>query len=89
MLTGKGMYMWQIQESENGDVQQIAQLAQIGGIRHVLIKVADVYDEDVDNMVSTLTSLLEPIMILFLGGAVGFIVVALFAPLVKLIQEIG
>jgi len=60
-----------------------------GDLDKMLIKVADVYDEDVDSMVQGMVSLLEPAMILILGGTVGFIVLALFAPLVKLMQEIG
>jgi len=60
-----------------------------GDLDKMLIKVADAYDEDVDNLVASMVSLLEPMLIVFLGGAVGFIVVSLFLPLVKLIQEIG
>jgi len=60
-----------------------------GDLDKMLIKVADVYDEDVDSMVNSLVSLLEPAMILILGGTVGFIVIALFSPLVKLMQELG
>ena len=41
MLTGKGTYLWQVQNCENGDVRQIALLAQTADIRHVLVKVAD------------------------------------------------
>jgi type IV pilus assembly protein PilC len=60
-----------------------------GDLDKMLIKVADAYDEDVDNMVASMVSLLEPMLIVFLGGAVGFIVISLFLPLVKLIQELG
>jgi len=60
-----------------------------GDLDKMLIKVADAYDEDVDNMVASMVSLLEPLLIVCLGGAVGFIVVSLFLPLVKLIQELG
>jgi type IV pilus assembly protein PilC len=55
----------------------------------MLLKVADTYDEDVDALVGGLMSLIEPLLIVFLGGAVGFIVVALFMPLVSLMQNIG
>ena len=41
MLTGKGIYIWQVQECENGDVAQIALQAREAGLRHVLVKVAD------------------------------------------------
>jgi len=60
-----------------------------GDLDKMLMKIADVYDEDVDNMVAALVSLLEPIMILFVGTAVGFIVISLFMPLVTLMNEMG
>jgi len=47
----------------------------------MLMKIADGYDDEVDNAVSAMTSLLEPIMIVFLAVIVGSIVVALFLPL--------
>ncbi|MDX1565995.1 MAG: type II secretion system F family protein, partial [Phycisphaeraceae bacterium] len=60
-----------------------------GELDKMLIKIADNYDEEVDTKVSALISLLEPLMVVLLGGAVGFIVVALFLPLVALIQNTG
>ena len=60
-----------------------------GDLDKMLMKIADVYDEDVDNMVAALVSLLEPIMILFVGGAVGFIVLSLFMPLITLMNKMG
>jgi len=57
-----------------------------GQLPEMLLKIADVYDDEVDNAVSALTSLLEPIMIVFLALIVGVIVLALFLPLVKIIQ---
>ena len=60
-----------------------------GELDKMLIKVADTYDEDVDALVSGLMSLIEPLLIVFMGGAVGFIVVALFLPLISLMQNIG
>ena len=47
------------------------------------------YDEDVDNAVAGMTSLIEPIMIVFLALVVGFIVIALFLPIVGIIETIG
>ena len=47
-------------------------------------KIADFYDEEVDNAVSALTSLLEPMLMVFLGLVVGFIVVAMYLPIFKL-----
>jgi len=60
-----------------------------GELDTMLYKVADVYDEEVAVLTESLTSLMEPLLIIFLGGAVGFIVVALFLPLIKLIQDLS
>ena len=57
-----------------------------GQLPDMLLKIADVYDDEVDNAVSALTSMLEPIMIVVLAVVVGTIVMALFLPLVKIIQ---
>ncbi|MGI8604206.1 MAG: type II secretion system F family protein [Verrucomicrobiales bacterium] len=57
-----------------------------GQLPEMLLKIADVYDDEVDNSVSALTSLLEPIMIVFLALVVGLIVLALFLPLVEIIK---
>jgi type IV pilus assembly protein PilC len=56
-----------------------------GQLPDMLVKVADVYEGEVDNVVSSLTSVLEPIMIVMLAVIVGVIVIALFMPMVKLI----
>jgi type IV pilus assembly protein PilC len=56
-----------------------------GELDTMLYKVADTYDEEVRVMTDSLTALMEPIMIVFLGVAVGFIVISLFMPLVELI----
>ena len=60
-----------------------------GELDKMLVKVADTYDEEVDHLVHSLMNAMEPIMIIFLGSTIGFIVVALFLPLVTLIQEVG
>lgn len=57
-----------------------------GQLPDMLLKIADVYDDEVDNAVSALTAMLEPIMIVVLAVVVGTIVLALFMPLVKIIQ---
>lgn len=59
-----------------------------GDLDKMLLKIADNFDEEVDVAVSSLVSLLEPVMIVVLGGIVGFIVVSLFLPLVKLMQAV-
>lgn len=56
-----------------------------GQLPEMLLKIADVYDDEVDNAVSGLTSLLEPVMIVFLAVVVGTIVIALFLPLISII----
>ena len=60
-----------------------------GKLSEMLNKVADTYDEEVDNAVSALTSLLEPLMIVLLAGVVGTIVVALFMPLTTIITKLS
>jgi type IV pilus assembly protein PilC len=62
---------------------------QTGALPEMLLKIADNYDEEVDNAVSAMTSLLEPIMIIFLAVIVGSIVIAMFLPLIALMQGIG
>jgi len=60
-----------------------------GELDKMLLKVADNYEEEIDTAVASMVSLIEPIMVAFLGGMVGFIVVALFMPLVQLIQSVS
>ena len=60
-----------------------------GDLDSMLYKIADVYDEEVDVMVESLISLLEPIMIVVLGLIIGTIVIALFMPLIKLIEGLS
>ncbi|MCB1194576.1 type II secretion system F family protein [bacterium] len=59
-----------------------------GALAEMLIKIADNYDEDVDAAVEGLTSLLEPFLIVFLALVVGFIVIAMFLPLISLLQQL-
>lgn len=60
---------------------------QTGALPEMLNKIADNYDEEVDNSVSALMSLLEPIMIVLLSVVVGSIVIAMFLPIIKIMQE--
>jgi type IV pilus assembly protein PilC len=62
---------------------------QTGALPEMLMKIADNYEDEVDNAVSAMTSLLEPIMIVFLAVVVGSIVIALFLPLITLIDQLG
>ncbi len=60
-----------------------------GDLDTMLNKIADNYDEEVETLVESLVSLLEPIMIVVLGGIIGFIVIALFLPLISLISKLS
>tara|TARA_B100000959_G_scaffold225395_1_gene239507 strand:+ start:2638 stop:3897 length:1260 start_codon:yes stop_codon:yes gene_type:complete len=60
-----------------------------GALPEMLVRVADVYEEEVDNAVTAMTSLLEPIMIVFLAVIVGSIVIAMFLPLIKMMDKLG
>ena len=62
---------------------------QTGELDKMLTKIADNYDNDIDSLVESLTSLLEPFIVIFLGISVGTIVVALFLPLIKLMNSLG
>ena len=60
-----------------------------GALDNMLYKVADVYDEEVSVLVDGLISMLEPLMVVVLGMIVGFIVIALFMPLIKLLNDLS
>jgi len=60
-----------------------------GALDNMLYKVADVYDEEVSVLVDGLVSMLEPLMVVVLGLIVGFIVIALFMPLIKLLNDLS
>ena len=60
-----------------------------GKLPEMLDKIADTYDEEVDNAVGALTSMIEPLMIVFLAVVVGGIVMALFMPLISIIEKLG
>lgn len=59
-----------------------------GELAEMLNRIADNYDEDVDNAVAGITSIIEPVMIVFLALVVGFIVIALFLPIVEIIKQL-
>ncbi len=69
-------------------VQMIAIGEQTGALDRMLNKVADFYEEEVDIAVGTLTSLLEPMMVIFLGVVVGGVVIAMYLPIFKLISVV-
>lgn len=65
--------------------QMIAVGESTGALDSMLEKIADYYDDEVDIAVSNLTSMIEPVLMVFLGGTIGFIVVAMYLPIFKLI----
>jgi type IV pilus assembly protein PilC len=60
-----------------------------GDLDTMLYKIADVYDEEVDVLVEGLISLLEPLMIVVLGGIIGAIVISLFLPMIKMMEGLS
>jgi type IV pilus assembly protein PilC len=68
--------------------QMIAVGEETGGLDTMLSKVADFYEDEVAAAVKALTSILEPIMIVFVGGIVGFVVIAMYMPMFKLYDQI-
>jgi type IV pilus assembly protein PilC len=69
-------------------ISMIAVGEQTGGLDEMLSKIADFYDEEVDAAVSGLLSLLEPVMIVFLGVVVGGMVVAMYLPIFDMINAV-
>ncbi len=69
-------------------VQMIAVGEETGALDSMLIKIADFYDEEVGNLVESLTSLIEPLMIVFMGIVVGGIIISLYLPMFGLINLI-
>jgi type IV pilus assembly protein PilC len=69
-------------------ISMIAVGEQTGGLDEMLAKIADFYDEEVDAAVSNLLSMLEPIMIVFLGVVVGGMVVAMYLPIFDMINAV-
>jgi type IV pilus assembly protein PilC len=59
---------------------------QTGGLDEMLSKIADFYDEEVDAAVAGLLALMEPVMIVFLGGVVGGMIVAMYLPIFNMMQ---
>jgi type IV pilus assembly protein PilC len=70
-------------------VQMIAVGEATGALDVMLNKIADFYDDEVDAAVEAMTSLLEPVMMVFLGGIVGSMIVAMYLPIFKLASVVG
>jgi len=70
-------------------VQMISVGEATGAMDTMLSKVADFYDDEVDDAVGALTSMMEPILMVFLGTTVGGLVVAMYLPIFKLAGTVG
>jgi len=60
-----------------------------GVVDEMLERVGLYYDDEVNAMISTITSLVEPILIVFIGGIIGFIVISMYMPIFQIIQTVG
>ena len=69
-------------------VQMISVGEETGALDEMLSKIADFYDEEVDAAVDTMTSIIEPVMIVLMGGVVGGMLVAMYLPMFKLVGVI-
>ena len=70
-------------------VQMIAVGEATGALDTMLSKIADFYDDEVDAAVDAMTALLEPIMMVFLGGVVGGMIIAMYLPIFKMASVVG
>ena len=70
-------------------VQMIAVGEETGELDKMLMKIAQFYDSEVDNAVKGLTSIIEPVVIVFMGLIIGGIVLAVFMPMLKLVNSVG
>ena len=88
---GASVYMMKINDRIIDDmvVNMVDVGEETGELDTMLYKVADTYDSEVKVITEALTRLMEPLLIIFLGGIVGFIVISLFLPLIALIQKLS
>ncbi len=70
-------------------VQMISVGESTGALDSMLSKIADFYDDEVDSAVGALTSLLEPVLMVFLGGTIGALVVAMYLPIFRMASVLG
>jgi type IV pilus assembly protein PilC len=89
----EGKPLWQSWEETKRFPYMVTQMVavgeQTGSLATMLGKVADFYDEEVDQAVTALVSLMEPLMIVILGGLVGTVVVAMYLPLFDIVGKVG
>jgi type IV pilus assembly protein PilC len=92
-LVQEGKPLWESWEETKRFPYMVTQMVavgeQTGSLATMLGKVADFYDEEVDQAVSALVSLMEPLMILILGGLVGSVIVAMYLPLFDIIGKVA
>jgi type IV pilus assembly protein PilC len=69
--------------------QMISVGEKTGGLDEMLAKIADFYDEEVDAAVAALTSVIEPIIIVVMGGVIGTILIAMYLPMFEIIGKIN
>jgi len=69
-------------------VQMTAIGEETGELEEMLMKVAQFYEEEVNRAVEQLTSLIEPLLILFVGGIIGFIIISLYLPIFYMVGQI-
>jgi type IV pilus assembly protein PilC len=70
-------------------VQMVNVGEQTGSMEEMLARIADFYDDEVDAAVASLTALLEPAMIVFLGAVIGGLVIAMYLPIFRLVTVMG
>jgi len=70
-------------------VQMISVGEETGALDAMLEKIADFYDEEVDVAVEALTTMLEPLLMVFLGGSIGGMVIAMYLPIFKMAAAMG
>jgi len=90
-IVGALLYMTRLNQRVLDDmvINMVDVGEETGELDTMLYKVADTYDEEVAVLTESLMSLMEPLMIIMLGGVVGFIVIALFLPLISLITKLS
>jgi type IV pilus assembly protein PilC len=69
--------------------QMISIGEQSGTLDTMLGKIADFYEDDVENAVKAVTSMIEPIMMIFIGGIIAFLVMALYLPIMNMSNMMG
>ena len=92
MAVQEGRPLWEAWEETKVFPFMVTQMVsvgeQTGSLSTMLEKIADFYDEEVDAAVSALISLMEPLMIVFLGGLVGSVIIAMYLPMFDIIGKV-